>query len=134
MSTLAKYTLLQIPGWIVTVAVLAIPFELGFLSFRIAAILFGLLLLKDVVVYPFVRRAYEPVSSNRVEELIGHLAEVRQDLSPQGYVRLRGELWWAVAEAAGDSIAAGDRVRVVGVRGFTLLVEPAGDRKGDSPR
>ena len=122
MPTLARYTLFQIPGWIITVAVLAIPLELGFISFRVAAILFGLLVLKDAIVYPFVRRAYEPVGKNRVEDLIGHLAEVRRDLSPQGYVWLRGELWQAEVDASDDSIAPGDRVRVVGARGLTLIV------------
>jgi membrane-bound serine protease (ClpP class) len=123
VATLTRYTLLQIPGWIVTAAVLAIPLELGLISFRIAAILFGLLLLKDAIVYPFVRRAYEPVGKSRVEDLIGHCAEVRRDLKPEGYVRLRGELWRAEAETGGDLIAPGDRVRVVGARGLTLIVE-----------
>lgn len=123
MSTLTRYTLLQIPGWVITAGVLAIALELGFISFRVAAILFGLLLLKDAFIYPFVRRAYEPAGQNRVEDLIGHIAEVRRDLSPEGYVRLRGELWRAEADGAGDSIVPGDRVRVVGARGFTLIVQ-----------
>jgi membrane-bound serine protease (ClpP class) len=131
VSTLARYALLQIPGWVVTIAVLAIPLELGFISFRVAATLFGLLLLKDAIVYPFVRRAYDPTTGNRVDDLIGHLAEVRRDLSPEGLVRLRGELWWAETDTSGGPISVGDRVRVVGTRGFTLLVEPAGDRKPD---
>jgi len=124
VSTLARYTLFQVPGWIVTAAILAIPWEFGFLSLRVAAVLFGLLVLKDALVYPFVRRAYEPVGSNRVEDLIGQLAEVRHDLSPGGHVWLRGELWRA--EADDDTIAAGNRVRVVRARGLTLIVEREG--------
>lgn len=124
MPTIARYALLQVPGWLATAAILAIPWELGFLSFRVAAILFGLLLLKDALVYPFVRRAYEPVGSNRVEDLIGHLAEVRHELSPGGYVWLRGELWRA--EADEGTIAAGNRVRVVRTQGLTLIVERTG--------
>jgi len=123
VPTLARYTLLQIPGWVITAAVLAIPLELGFISFRVAAILFGLLVLKDAIVYPFVRRAYEPVGNNRVEDLIGHIAEVRRDLSPKGYVWLRGELWQAEVDTGNDPIALGHRVRVVGARGLTLIVE-----------
>ena len=108
---------------IVTAAVLIVPLEFGFISFRVAATLFGLLVLKDAIVYPFVRRAYEPVGNNRVEDLIGHRAEVRRELSPVGYVWLRGELWQAEADGGGDSIAPGNRVRVVGARGLTLIVE-----------
>jgi membrane protein implicated in regulation of membrane protease activity len=126
VSTLARYTLLQIPGWIITAAVLVVLLELGLISFRVAATLFGLLLLKDVVAYPFVRRSYESVGNNRVEDLIGHLAEVRRDLNPEGYVWLRGELWRAEAATGGASIAAGHRVRVVGARGLMLIVERDG--------
>ena len=123
MSTLARYTLLQVPGWVVTAAVLAIPLQLELISFRVAATLFGLLMLKDAIIYPFVRRAYEPAANNRVEDLIGHLAEVRRDLRPDGYVWLRGELWRAETDGGGDSIAPGNRVRVIGARGLTLIVE-----------
>jgi membrane protein implicated in regulation of membrane protease activity len=121
--TPARYTLLQIPGWILTAAVLAIPLKLGFISFRVAAILFGLLVVKDAIVYPFVRSAYEPVGDNRVEDLVGRLAEVRRDLSPEGYVWVRGELWRAEAAVGEESIALGTRVRVVGTQGLTLIVE-----------
>jgi membrane-bound serine protease (ClpP class) len=121
MSTLARYALFQVPGWIVTAAILMIPWELGWLNLEVAAILFGLLILKDALVYPFVRRAYEPVGSNRVEELIGQLAEVRHELRPEGFVWVRGELWRA--EAEDDTIATGNRVRVVRTRGLTLIVE-----------
>jgi membrane-bound serine protease (ClpP class) len=110
-----------VPGWTVTAAILVVPCELGWLSFEAAAILFGLLILKDALVYPFVRRAYEPVGSNRVEELIGQLAEVRHELRPKGFVWVRGELWRA--EAEDDTIATGKRVRVVRTRGLTLIVE-----------
>lgn len=123
MSTLARYTLLQIPGWVITVVLLAIPVELGVLSFRTAAILFGVLVLKDAIAYPFVRRAYEPVGSNRVEDLIGNLAEVRRELSPEGWVWVRGELWRAQVDGEGDTISPGKQVRIVGARGLTLLVE-----------
>jgi membrane protein implicated in regulation of membrane protease activity len=131
VSTIARYTLLQIPGWIITAAVLAISLELGFLSFRVAAILFGLLVLKDAIVYPFVRRSYEPAGENRVEDLVGHLAEVRRELSPEGYVCLRGELWRAEASVRGELIAPGHRVRVVGARGLTLIVVRESGDAGD---
>jgi membrane-bound serine protease (ClpP class) len=66
------------------------------------------------------------------EELLGERAEVTEPLAPvggqpapasfQGMVRLRGELWRAVAPVA---IPAGTQVRVVRVTGLTVYVTPA---------
>jgi membrane-bound serine protease (ClpP class) len=45
-----------------------------------------------------------------VEELVGDIGVVRQDLDPTGYVFVHGELWRA--HAANGPVAAGRRVRV----------------------
>jgi membrane protein implicated in regulation of membrane protease activity len=55
------------------------------------------------------------------ETLIGATAEVVQDCSPTGLVRVQGELWQARCE---PGARAGDRVRVQRLDGLTLLVEP----------
>jgi len=55
------------------------------------------------------------------ETLIGATAEVATDCRPLGQVRLQGELWRARCESGAG---AGERVRVVGREGLTLLVEP----------
>jgi membrane-bound serine protease (ClpP class) len=55
------------------------------------------------------------------EALIGAEVEVREPLTPAGRVRVKGELWQA--RCATDA-AAGDHVRVVGIDGLVLLVEP----------
>jgi membrane-bound serine protease (ClpP class) len=75
-------------------------------------------------------RAWKQASG--VEELLGAQAEVTEAIAPvsaegapasfQGMVRLRGELWRAVAPAA---IPAGAQVRVVRVTGLTVHVTPA---------
>jgi membrane-bound serine protease (ClpP class) len=66
------------------------------------------------------------------EQLVGVPAEVTETFAPvsdqaapasfQGMVRLRGELWRAVAPVA---IPAGAQVRVVRVAGLTVYVTPA---------
>jgi membrane-bound serine protease (ClpP class) len=58
-----------------------------------------------------------------LEGLMGAIGEVRTPLSPRGSVFLQGERWRAET-TGGSTIAAGSQVKVVGVRGFTLLVEP----------
>jgi membrane-bound serine protease (ClpP class) len=54
------------------------------------------------------------------ETLIGMRAEVIQQCSPVGLVRVRGELWNARATA---SVKPGEHVTVSGIDGLTLEVE-----------
>ena len=55
------------------------------------------------------------------ETLIGREAVVSQPCRPTGQVRLNGEIWEARCVAG---VSPGDRVRVVGRDGLTLVVEP----------
>lgn len=54
------------------------------------------------------------------EGLIGQIAEVRTDLTPEGTVFLRGEHWKAILEEG--TARKGERVRVVDAEGFRLRV------------
>lgn len=56
------------------------------------------------------------------EGMIGEIGVARTPLGPDGKVFVHGELWNAVAKSA---IAEGTRVRVAGVNGLHLMVEPA---------
>jgi membrane-bound serine protease (ClpP class) len=56
-----------------------------------------------------------------VEALMGREVEVRRACRPLGEVRVRGEIWQARCTEGAD---AGDSVRIVGLDGLTLLVEP----------
>jgi len=56
------------------------------------------------------------------EGMIGEIGVARTALGPDGKVFVHGELWNATAHAA---IAEGARVRVAGVNGLHLVVEPA---------
>ena len=55
------------------------------------------------------------------EALLGAIAEVVTACRPEGSVRIHGELWRARCDGGAD---AGDRVRVRGLDGLTLLVDP----------
>ncbi len=65
-------------------------------------------------------RRLAPVTGQ--EEMVGQLGIVRQTLDPTGQVFVHGELWEAHSDAA--PIPAGSQVRVEGVDGLTLRVEP----------
>jgi membrane-bound serine protease (ClpP class) len=55
------------------------------------------------------------------EGLVGEEATVVEPCAPEGTVRLRSEIWKA---RSSFPCGAGDRVRVTGVDGLTLEVEP----------
>ena len=56
------------------------------------------------------------------EGMIGEIGIARTQLQPAGKVFVHGTLWNAVART---SVAEGTRVRVSGVDGLQLIVEPA---------
>ena len=58
------------------------------------------------------------------EALIGKKGTAKTDINGEGYVLIEGELWRA-RSAKGERIKMGERVRVVGVYGLTVLVERA---------
>ena len=57
------------------------------------------------------------------ETLIGSIGSAVTDCRPAGTVRVRGEVWQARCESG---VGSGQRVRVLGRDGLTLLVEPLG--------
>ena len=68
-----------------------------------------------------VRLSRRPRSRVGAEALIGASGEIVGDCRPNGQVRVDGELWQAWCEAGA---ARGERVRVTGRDGLTLVVEP----------
>ena len=57
------------------------------------------------------------------ETLIGSIGSAVTDCKPTGTVRVRGEVWQARSDSG---VGVGQRVRVLGRDGLTLLVEPLG--------
>ncbi len=73
-----------------------------------------------LIVYPTVRALRRPVVTGR-EALLGAPGQAVSDLSPEGLVRVRSEIW--VAEAT-QPVGRGGLVRIVEVRGLRLRVQP----------
>ena len=75
-----------------------------------------------IVVRAVVRARTQLPSPPKLEDLIGTEAVVVKPLDPTGVVRARREQW--TARAVSGSIPEGATVRVTGVQGLTLEVEP----------
>jgi membrane-bound serine protease (ClpP class) len=77
-----------------------------------------------------VRGRHYPVVSGR-EAQIEATGIATSDLAPSGQVRVRGEVWTAIAQDG--PISEGDAVRVVGVEGLRLtVVRQAADQSLES--
>lgn len=121
MRTLARYYLFQIPGWILTAALLAVLHSWLGLPEWLAFTVLGVVVAKDVVCYPFLRKAYR-LEASGAAQLAGLRGVARDPLDPTGYVYVRGELWRARTESGAAAIPAGSQVKVVRGHRMTLTV------------
>lgn len=118
-----RYSLFQLPEIAVVILVMAtlrvllnIPMWSiwTFIIFWIA---------KDIIMFPFVRDAYDKWNTSSAGALIGLQGKVVEALSPSGYVKVRGELWRAEAVKEVPRIDKGDIIEILGSRGYTLIVQ-----------
>ena len=124
-STLVRYTLYQIPEWVLAAGAVLLLYRWGVLGGWTGALLVAAVMAKDAALYPLLRTAYESDASTAIERLIGLRGVAVEPLAPQGYVRVRGELWRSRTEAGIPPIHPGHAVIVAAVRGTTLVVRPA---------
>ena len=98
----------------VLLAVFVLPSPWGAVAIAVAALV-------EVAETAFwIRLSRRRRATVGAETLIGAVADVARPCRPTGLVRLDGELWQASCAEGAD---AGERVRVVGRDGLTLVVE-----------
>jgi membrane protein implicated in regulation of membrane protease activity len=123
-SVFLRYLLMNVPGLIGFVLVLIIVRHWVAFPGWLFWVLIGCWIAKDVVLFPFVWRAYEPNESAIGESLIGKVGIVKKRLDPFGYIQVRGELWRAECQGKGPPIEEGCAVRIRKMEGLTLYVVP----------
>ena len=96
-------------------ALLFLPWPWDLVVIGIAALFEGLL---ATVGIRYTRRRRAQVGA---QTMIGETAEVVAALTPNGQVKLDGAIWAAHADSGAR---VGERVRVKGIDGLTLEVEP----------
>ena len=80
----------------------------------------GIILIAGILIRIFLRPHNGRVTTGEIG-MIGLIGRTETDLSPDGKVFVRGELWRARGVIG---LPAGTDVRVIGVAGLTLEVEP----------
>jgi membrane protein implicated in regulation of membrane protease activity len=120
---LLKYALLQLPDLAILIIGIHYLREWIQLSSWAIGVICLLWIAKDVILYPFVWRAYD-WRSQCGDGLIGERGVARCDLSPIGYVHVRGELWRAQLKDDRSIVQTGQPVKISAREGLTLTVEP----------
>jgi|GEM_PF-278498 membrane protein implicated in regulation of membrane protease activity len=121
---LLRYTLLQLPALALLIAVLwllATWFELPRLWLGLVAVIW---IIKDIALFPLVWRAYDPEATPRGNTLVGGVARVVQELSPEGVVEIQGELWRARSAQQDLRLQKDSLVHVTAMQGLLLEVTP----------
>jgi membrane protein implicated in regulation of membrane protease activity len=128
-KTIIKYALIQLVGLVLLVAALIVLGRFIHIPTWVIITVLALWVVKDVVLFPKVWRAYASDDNSPVRELIGSEAIVTHSLDPVGYVKVKGELWKAEIKYPSHPALRGDTTRVVDVRGMTLIVERCDSRE-----
>jgi membrane protein implicated in regulation of membrane protease activity len=124
-----RYTLLNIPGLVAVILILIIIQHWVVLPVWLFWCTICFWIVKDVLLFPFVWRAYDWERPGRSRSMIGERAIARERLAPQGYVQIHAELWRAVKIDNGPPIEIGQSVKIVKMDGLTLFVEPVNPDK-----
>jgi membrane protein implicated in regulation of membrane protease activity len=123
-AILRRYLLFQVPGWLLAGSALAAAVRWWDLPVPWALAGFAAWLAKDAVLYPIVRRAYEP-DGFAPHGPIGEHGVAETAVAGEGWVRVGPERWRARLAPGAAPIDPGAPVRVVRLRGHELEVEPA---------
>jgi membrane-bound ClpP family serine protease len=119
-----RYTLLQLPAVALLILILILVRRWVDVPTWFVWGLVALWVGKDVILFPFVWRAYDWGSPGETNSIIGARGIAEDRLGPSGYIRVHGELWQGELIGGGPPVDRGKGVRVLGIRKLTLLVQP----------
>jgi membrane protein implicated in regulation of membrane protease activity len=124
-----RYTLFQIPSWGLLIFILMLVRQWVNLPLWFFWGAIAVWLAKDMILFPFVWRAYDRDRLRELQSLVGTEGIVEERLAPCGYVRVHGELWRAEMKRDKSPIEKGEIVKIQRIEGLKLLVERQRERK-----
>jgi membrane protein implicated in regulation of membrane protease activity len=122
---IVKYILLQLPAVFILAVILAWLYYFSVVSLVALVFVLALWLLKDFILFFYVWPAYDIPKTIPVTDS----ATAIEDLNPDGYVQVDGELWRATVSGSYKKVIKGQQVKITGHKGLTLLVQ--GDEIGE---
>ena len=120
--TIVRYTLLQVPGLVVLIMILILVGRFVDIPVVLSWGIVIIWVLKDIILFPFVWRAYDSDSHEKSDPMIGLEGYAVDHLSPRGYIKVRGELWKAELTHKNAVVGKGEKVKVKEINGLTLIV------------
>ena len=117
------YTLLQIPEFFLLALILYGLYQWYGIQVWILTLIAVGWIVKDVILFFFVRSAYEMKKHTHDPRTKGATGITIESLDLLGYVEVNGELWQAKS-AEKKMIPAGEKVEVVDRQGLLLVVRP----------
>lgn len=133
MTVFLRYLVFQLPSWMLAVVILGALVWAGTVPAWVAAGLFGALFLKDLLLFPRLRRAYELGPTHGGAAMLGALVRSDTVLCPAGYVRFGAERWQARLTDPSLRAEVGETLRVREIDRLTLLVEPTEAAESEAP-
>jgi membrane protein implicated in regulation of membrane protease activity len=124
VRVLVRYIFLQVPGTALLVLILIQLRNWFDLPTWFVWGLVAISVTKDVILFPFVWRAYDWDRQRETHSMVGIRGIAKERLAPSGYIQIRGELWKAKVAGGGPPIKKGEAVLVEEMQGLTLLVRP----------
>lgn len=126
---LLRYALFQIPGLALLTLILILVRHWVDLPEWFFWGVIAVWLAKDVILFPFVWRAYDRDRLRELQSLVGTEGIVEERLAPCGYVRVHGEFWQAEVMQKETVVEKGEIVKIQKIEGLKLLVERRRERK-----
>ena len=123
-----RYGLLSIPGTVVLVLVLIVVRKWLPLPTGLTVTLVLLWIAKEIILFPFVWRAYDQNRSDVSASMIGRRGITKEKLAPNGYIMVQGELWQAEKMVNEPPIEENKWVQVKKIEGLKLFVVPEEQR------
>ena len=121
---LIRYSLLQLPAIVIVIGGIVLIQKWDILSLWMSLLIVIVWIVKDIILFPFVWRAYDWDQKEYIDTMIGMNGITQEKLDPMGYIMIRGELWKAEIIKDFEFIEKGKKVQVKKVKGLTLFVKP----------
>ena len=133
-QVIVKYSLLQLPGQAAFVLILLLLRQWLEIPTTVTWTLIGCWVGKDIALFPFLWRFYDPSQQSDRYRMIGRKGLALTRLDPKGYVRIRSERWRADIAKESNAIEKGEAVCVVAIDGLKLTVSACDSHEMEESR
>ena len=108
-----RYSLFQIPSLLIVILLVFTVNHWYRLDNVIIMIIILLWVLKDILIFPLVWKAYSLKDRDKSKTILNEIGTAIDTINPRGFVKINGEIWQAELVQSGDPIYKSELVDVV---------------------